>query len=58
MRSLEGQVGPDDPGYDRALVNALYDRWEAYARRQGFAELIESRYVPERRDALRMLDGR
>lgn len=58
VRSLEGRVAPNDSGYDRALVNALYDRREAYARQQGFADLIQSRYVPERRDALRMLDGR
>lgn len=58
VRSLEGRVAPDDPGYDRALVNTLHDRREAYARQQGFTDLIQSRHVPERRDALRMLDGR
>jgi hypothetical protein len=40
---------------DRALIEALYDRREIYARALGLTGLIKGRYIPERRDALAML---
>lgn len=58
VASLRGGVEPTHAGYDRASINALYDGREAYAHKQNFADLIPSRYVPERKEALRMLDGR
>jgi len=58
VRSLRGHIEPTNEGYDRALIGALYDRREAYARANGFTDLINGRYVAERRDAIAMLNGR
>jgi len=54
VRSLEGQVSPTNPGYDRALVNALYDKREAYVRQIGLPDLTK-RYAQERPQVLSML---
>lgn len=55
VEALKARVPVDDPGYDRALINALFDRREDYVRPLGLDQLIRNRYVPERRDALAML---
>ena len=55
VEALRDRFPLTDPGYDRALINALYDRREAFVRALGLTQLIAGRYVPERRDALAML---
>lgn len=55
VEALRVRVPLTDPGYDRALINALYDRREALVRAIGQTQLIAGRYVPERQDALAML---
>ncbi len=55
VEALRSRVPLEDASYDRALVNALYDRREAYVRALGLNDLVKNRYVPERRDALAML---
>ena len=54
---LRHRVPLGDPGYDRTLIDALYDRRADYVRPLGLTDLIANRYVPERRDALAMLAG-
>ena len=53
--ALRERVPLADPGYDRALINALYDRRENYVRALGLSDLCKKRYQPERRDALTLL---
>ncbi len=55
VADLKPKIPVADPGYDRALINALYDRREALARAIGMPGLITGRYQPERRNALAML---
>jgi hypothetical protein len=50
---LRGRLDSTDPGYDRALIDSLYDRREAYVRRLGQPELVR-RFEQERRDAQAM----
>lgn len=58
IASLGVEIAPSSPGYDRALINALYNVREAYVRGNGNSDLVTARYVPERQAALRMLDVR
>ena len=55
VEALRERVPITDAGYDRALINALYDRRENYVSALGLKDLVKNRYQPERRDALAML---
>jgi hypothetical protein len=63
------QLARTDPGYDRALINNIYDRRTEYVldvarnnsrltagERQQLISITQNRYPAERRDALSMLD--
>lgn len=65
----DGQMARTDPGYDRALINNIYDRRTEYVldvarnnprltagERQQLISVTQNRYPAERRDALAMLD--
>lgn len=56
--SLKGRIEPTAPGYDKALINALYDAREAYVGKLGTGADLQKRYTAERQDALRMNDAR
>lgn len=48
-----GVVPPEDPDYDRALINRLYDVRTNYVKAHHYP-VSPNRYPSERRDALRM----
>ncbi len=54
IQDVSGKMDPSDPGFDRALINRLYDVREAYVRNLGQPGLLK-RYRQERAAALRML---
>jgi murein DD-endopeptidase MepM/ murein hydrolase activator NlpD len=64
------QMARTDPGYDRALINNIYDRRTEYVlsvardnprlsagEREQLISITQNRYPAERRDALAMLDN-
>jgi LysM repeat protein len=66
----DAQLARTDPGYDRALINNIYDRRTEYVldvarnnprltagERQQLISITQNRYPAERRDALAMLDN-
>jgi hypothetical protein len=53
VNGLKGVMPPEDPGYDRALINKLYDVRTDYVAAHHYP-VSPSRYPSERRDALRM----
>jgi hypothetical protein len=64
----DARLGRADPGYDRALIEAIYDERSAYvlrvaarsnaAARRMLEAVTRNRYPAERADALAMLEGR
>jgi type VI secretion system secreted protein VgrG len=54
VNSLRGVIAPDDPNYDRAFINKLYDIRSKYVA-DGHYAVGRNRYADERRDALKML---
>ena len=56
--NLDGEIDPADPGYDRALINELFDVRESYVTRHNRHSKVARRYLSERNDALDMLETR
>ena len=56
--NLDGEIDPSDRGYDRALINELFDRRESYVTRHNRHSKVSRRYRRERNDALDMLETR
>jgi type VI secretion system secreted protein VgrG len=53
VNGLKGVITSDDPGYDQALINKLYDVRTHYVATHHYP-VSPNRYPNERRDALRM----